>query len=209
MFFLEASWLIFSFNVHSLPNLLTLSRIPFLFAVAGLLYGSFFGASFLAFIFFVLGSLTDWLDGFLARRYGLVSKFGKLMDALTDKVFVVGICIVCLATGVLPAWSIACVLLIVAREFFVTGLRLVAATQGCVIAAERAGKLKTIIQMTSLGVLLAVHAFRKEGLGVFGLDFLNGVNTIGLALFIGATVLTVCSGIGYLIKYGYLLKDSD
>lgn len=190
-----------------LPNILTLSRIPFLFLVAGLLYGEFFGAASLAFLIFVVGSVTDWLDGFLARRYGLVSTFGKLMDALTDKVFVVGSYIVCLSTGILPTWGLACVLLILAREFFVTGLRLVAATQGCVIAAEKAGKLKTIVQMISLGILLAVNAARKDLVQFFNIDFLSWINSLGLILFILGTVLTLYSGFGYLVRYGYLLKD--
>ena len=74
----------------NLPNLLTFSRVPILFLVVGFLYLPFQGAATIALLFFVLGALTDWADGYYARKMGLVSDFGKLMDALTDKIFVLG-----------------------------------------------------------------------------------------------------------------------
>lgn len=195
--------------VVNLPNILTLSRIPFLFFVVGLLYVPFEGAQTLAFALFVIGSVTDWLDGFLARRYGIVSKFGKLMDALTDKVFIVGTCVAFLAAGILPQWTVVLVLLIISREFFVTGLRLVAASQGCVIAAEKAGKLKTFMQMLSLGTLLATQALATDFPNGLSAIFLKDVHTIGLCLFGLATLITLYSGFGYLVRYGYLLRDPD
>ena len=85
--------------VVNLPNLLTLSRIPILFGVVGFLYLPFSGASSLAFVLFIIGALTDWADGYYARKQGLVSNFGKLMDALTDKVFMVGLFISLLAVS--------------------------------------------------------------------------------------------------------------
>ncbi len=191
----------------NLPNILTLSRIPFLFIVVGLLYSSFPGAQIVALVLFALGSLTDWLDGFLARRYGIVSNFGKLMDALTDKVFIVGTCVAFLAVGILPQWMIICVLLILSREFFVTGLRLVAASQGRVIAAEKAGKLKTILQMLSLAVLLIERALRMDLPQWASEGFLMLLESFGLVLFVLATFLTLYSGFGYLLRYGDLLKD--
>lgn len=191
-----------------LPNILTLSRIPCLFLVGILLYCPFEGASTLAFFLYVIGSMTDWLDGFLARRYGMVSAFGKLMDALADKVFVVGVCVTFLALGLLPLWSLFLILMILAREFFVTGLRLVAASRGRVLAAEAAGKLKTCIQLISLGVLLATHALQQNGWFNFCNEFLNAVTQIGLFLFCVATILTIYSGMGYVFRYGDLLKET-
>lgn len=91
----------------NLPNLLTLSRIPIIFGVVALLYLPMTGASTMAFILFVIGAITDWADGYVARKQGLVSNFGKLMDALTDKVFMVGLFITMVVLGELPGlWSL-------------------------------------------------------------------------------------------------------
>jgi len=191
----------------NLPNILTLSRIPCLFVVVSLLCASWAGSQILAFGFFLLGSLTDWLDGFLARRYGMISNFGRLMDALTDKVFIVGSCVAFLSVSILPSWGLFAVLIIITREFFVTGLRLVAATQGRVIAAEKAGKLKTITQMVSLSILLGVRAAETDFIGYLPVDWLYSCKLLGYALFLVATVLTIYSGLGYLIRYGDLLRE--
>ena len=93
----------------NIPNLLTLSRIPIVFMIVGLLYlETVAGAATLALIIFFLGALTDWLDGYFARRMGLVSNFGKLMDALTDKIFITGTLISLLALNFIPvSWGIA------------------------------------------------------------------------------------------------------
>lgn len=186
----------------NLPNIISLSRIPLVFLIVGCLYIPGTVGAFLAFFLFVLGSVSDWLDGFLARKYNLVSDFGKLMDALTDKVFVVGTCVALLPTKVLPAWGIILVLIIIAREFFVTGLRLVAASKGRVLAAENAGKLKTAIQMVSIGVLLFA---RVIGDTQYGASFF--FYEVGLWLFMLGAGLTLYSGFGYLVKYGDLLKE--
>lgn len=162
-----------------------------------------------AFVLYVIGSMTDWLDGFLARRYSIVSTFGKLMDALADKVFVVGICITFLAIELLPLWTLFPILLILAREFFVTGLRLVAASKGRVIAAESAGKLKTCIQLISLGTLLATYALDKDIPQAFSTNFLSTVSQLGLWLFLIAAILTLYSGFGYVVRYGDLLKENS
>jgi len=191
----------------NLPNILTLSRIPCLFIVVGLLCCRWAGSQTLAFSFFLLGSLTDWLDGFLARRYGMISNFGRLMDALTDKVFIVGSCVAFLSVDILPSWGLFAVLIIITREFFVTGLRLVAATQGRVIAAEKAGKLKTITQMVSLSILLGVRAAETDFIGYLPLDWVYSCQLLGYALFLVATVLTIYSGLGYLMRYGDLLRE--
>lgn len=185
----------------NLPNLLTLSRIPILFGVVGLLYLPVTGAATAAFILFIIGAITDWADGYYARKQGLVSNFGKLMDALTDKVFMVGLFITLLALGTLPAWALPLLLLILSREFLITGLRLVAASSGIVLAAEKSGKHKTVSQMISAIMLLASIAVLQ--------DFDSFLPTIvgdvlwwgGLGFFVIATVLTVSSGTKYMVKY--------
>lgn len=185
----------------NLPNILTLSRIPILFCIVGFLYAPFPGASTLAFVFFVIGALTDWADGYYARKQGLVSNFGKLMDALTDKVFMVGLFVALLAAGILPAWALPLLLLILSREFLITGLRLVAASSGVVLAAEQSGKHKTVSQIVAAILLLLAVAVRQ--------DFPNALPSLvgdllhwgGLAFFVIATVLTVSSGTQYMVKY--------
>lgn len=193
----------------NLPNLLTLSRIPILFGVVGLLYLPATGAATAAFILFIIGALTDWADGYYARKQGLVSNFGKLMDALTDKVFMVGLFITLLALGTLPAWALPLLLLILSREFLITGLRLVAASSGIVLAAEKSGKHKTVSQMVSAIMLLASIAVQQdfpEALpAVVGTSLWWG----GLAFFVIATVLTVSSGTKYMVKYWGVFTGKD
>ena len=185
----------------NLPNLLTLSRIPILFGVVGFLYLPFSGASSLAFVLFIIGALTDWADGYYARKQGLVSNFGKLMDALTDKVFMVGLFISLLVIGILPEWTLPLLLLILSREFLITGLRLVAASDGVVLAAEKSGKHKTVSQMVAAILLLsgvAVRADFSERLPLIVGDVLHWG---GLSFFVIATLLTVSSGAQYMVKY--------
>ena len=185
----------------NLPNLLTLSRIPILFGVVGFLYLPFLGASSLAFVLFIIGALTDWADGYYARKQGLVSNFGKLMDALTDKVFMVGLFISLLVIGILPEWTLPLLLLILSREFLITGLRLVAASEGVVLAAEKSGKHKTVSQMVAAILLLFAVAIRADFSERLPSIFGDVVHWCGLGFFVIATLLTVSSGLQYMVKY--------
>ena len=185
----------------NLPNLLTLSRIPILFLIVGLLYLPMPGARILAAVCFSIGAFTDYLDGYYARKMGIVSNFGKLMDALTDKVFMVGLFIALLATGLLPAWALPLLLLILAREFLITGLRLVAASEGVVLAAEKSGKHKTVTQIVAASLLLAAEMVRED-FGSWTPEWVFPALLYGGWIFFGlATVLTISSGAGYLIRY--------
>ncbi|MBL6919104.1 MAG: CDP-diacylglycerol--glycerol-3-phosphate 3-phosphatidyltransferase [Puniceicoccaceae bacterium] len=185
----------------NLPNLLTLSRIPILFGVVGFLYLPFSGASSLAFVLFIIGALTDWADGYYARKQGLVSNFGKLMDALTDKVFMVGLFISLLVIGILPEWTLPLLLLILSREFLITGLRLVAASDGVVLAAEKSGKHKTVSQMVAAILLLSAVAVRADFSERLPLIVGDVLHWGGLSFFVIATLLTVSSGAQYMVKY--------
>ena len=185
----------------NLPNLLTLSRIPILFGVVGFLYLPFVGASSLAFVLFIIGALTDWADGYYARKQGLVSNFGKLMDALTDKVFMVGLFISLLVIGILPEWTLPLLLLILSREFLITGLRLVAASEGIVLAAERSGKHKTVSQMVAAILLLLAVAIRADFSELLPPIIGDILHWGGLGFFVLATLLTVSSGLQYMVKY--------
>ena len=185
----------------NLPNLLTLSRIPILFGVVGFLYLPFAGANSLAFVLFIIGALTDWADGYYARKQGLVSNFGKLMDALTDKVFMVGLFISLLVIGILPEWTLPLLLLILSREFLITGLRLVAASEGVVLAAEKSGKHKTVSQMVAAILLLFAVVIRADFSEQLPSIVGDVIHWGGLGFFVLATLLTVSSGLQYMVKY--------
>ncbi len=196
----------------NLPNILTLSRIPILFLIVGLLYLDWPGTATLAFLLFLVAALTDWLDGYIARKFKLVSTFGTLMDALTDKIINVGILIALLTVGIIPKWSIILVLMILSREFLITGLRLIAAGKGVILAAEKSGKIKTVFQIIALSVLLFVPVVDNEldAIIVFNLSGIaHLLYQIGMALLIVATALTVSSGISYIVKYWDLLSETE
>jgi CDP-diacylglycerol--glycerol-3-phosphate 3-phosphatidyltransferase len=166
----------------------------------------------IALVMFLFGALTDWLDGWLARRLGQVSDFGKFMDALVDKIFTMGTFVSLLALGIVGIWALFPILLILSREFLITGLRLVAAAQGKTLAAEKAGKVKTVMQITSISLYLAQGALIHDLSSVKMWNGLTGWSTeIGQAAqitLILACILTVYSGLSYLIKYWNVFTSS-
>lgn len=139
----------------NLPNTLTLSRVPLMFLIVWLMFQPWLGAASLAFWLFIAGAVSDWLDGYLARQRGIVSVFGKLMDALTDKIMVLGIMVALLDSESKNSIPLAFVLITLCREFLVSGVRMVAASKGIVVAADRGGKTKTVTQLIAIGFLLA------------------------------------------------------
>src|SRR5471032_2016677 len=143
----------------SLPNAITLSRIPLMFIIAWLSYQGWLGAPSLAFWLFIAAAIGDWLDGYLARSRGQISSFGKLMDALTDKIMVLGLIIVLVDHD--QIW-VGLALITLVREFLITGMRMVAATKGVVVAADGGGKSKTVTQLIALGFLLAAPMVGRD-----------------------------------------------
>jgi len=144
----------------NLPNKLTVSR----FALTGLFLVVMFSTlayrETLALIFFVAGGITDFLDGQLARRRGLITNFGILMDPLADKIMVCSAFIAFVGLHWMPAWM---VVLVVARELSITGLRLLAAAKSVVLAAERFGKHKTISQIVAIISILVLASYQEWG----------------------------------------------
>lgn len=197
----------------NLPNLLTLSRVPFLFLIAVLMYWEFRFAHSLAFFVFVLAGLTDWLDGKIARDRGIISVFGQLMDALTDKILTVGLFMLFLSLGLLKDWMVFMVLLILSREFLITGLRMVAAAKETVLPAEKSGKIKTVFQIIAIGALIVARAAEVDFQPFLDADiewFVILAYYVGWSLFSVATLLTVYSGSGYMIKYwGLFFSSAD
>jgi len=183
----------------NLPNILTLARIPMMFVIVGLMYQHWLGAASLTFWLFIGGAISDWLDGYLARRRGIVSVFGKLMDALTDKIMVIGIMVALADQDVIP---MIYVLITLCREFMVSGLRMMAAAKGVVVAADKGGKTKTITQLIAIGFLLAKPMVERDWAYVLGSRWdlsplTEVVQHIGLLGFILGTFFAVWSGYRY------------
>ena len=195
----------------NLPNLITLSRIPTMFLIVWLMYSTWWGAATLAFWLFVASAIGDWLDGYLARKRNLVSNFGKFMDALTDKVFVLGI-MVTFVEQYNSKLFLVMVLLTLCREFMISGMRMIAATKGVVVSAERGGKLKTVMQLLAVGFLLFVPAMENDWgryLPFPIADYAVILFKTGLGIFIVATALTVSSGVSYALKYRRVFVETE
>lgn len=192
----------------NLPNLLSLSRVAFLFIIAVLLFlvGVVPGMATLAFVLYIIAAITDWADGWVARRYHMITDFGKLMDALADKVLNVGIFVVIIGMEViLPGWCLFLVLVILTREFLITGLRQVAATRGVVMAAEKSGKIKTVFQIIAAALIIFAEALRYDFSVSNGLY--QTAHWAGVVFLVVATGMTLQSGYAYLTRYWHLFDD--
>ena len=198
-------------GVMNLPNILTLSRMVMIPLFALFFYLEFAAHYFVALAVFALAALTDLLDGKIARKYSLVTNLGKFLDPIADKALVATAFILMLTRPGsflfgLGDWAIIAagcgVAVIIVREIIVSGFRMVAADAGVVIAADIFGKYKTVMQDLAVAVLLA-------GAGIAG--FTDGmaadiVNCVGLALFAVAVLLTIASGINYIVRNVGVLK---
>ena len=183
----------------NLPNKLTLFRvilIPFFvfFLLAQCHFGWFEGyGNYIAVAIFAIASLTDLLDGKIARKYNLVTNFGKFMDPLADKLLVCSAMICLVDMKLLPSWV---VIIIIAREFIISGFRLIASDNGIVIAASYWGKFKTTFQMIMVIVLILEVT-------------LPVLYYPGLVLIAISTLLTVISLIDYIVKNKSVLSMQD
>ena len=202
--------------LRQIPNILTAARLPAVFLIAIWTYWAGVWAS-AALALFILAALTDIFDGWIARKLGAVSDFGRLMDALVDKIFIIGLLVALAATDSLPVkqWDdqgleklpshsralIASfgVILILMREFLITGLRLVAAARGQVLEAERLGKIKTFLQIIAIGHLIGLRAYETH----WKLSALwhQRWEIIIMSLFWLSVAITVVSGASYLIRH--------
>ena len=186
----------------TIPDWLTLGRVAATFVLLILLQACAHPpvpvwTAWLALLLFVAAALTDWLDGHLARKWKMESDFGRLFDPLADKLLVVVAFVGLLGAGLLPVWFVS---LVVAREFLITGIRLVAGQKGVVLAAENVGKHKTVTQMVTaiLGLLLlAVNPGHP-----------TGRTLLEAAVWITA-VITAGSGLWYLkANYPLLVQQT-
>ena len=193
----------------NLPNIITLSRIPMMFLVVWLMNQSWSWAATLGFWLFIAAAIGDWVDGYIARKRNLVSIFGKFMDALTDKIFVLGIMIAFVELGTVPIYW---VLIVLCREFLISGMRMMAAAKGVVVAAERGGKTKTLTQLIAVGFLLFVPMLQNDIAPRLEVDFssyADVIHNVGLGLFLLGVYFTVRSGWDYIVKYRAVIFDDQ
>ena len=175
-------------------NKLTILRVVMIPVFLILMLTDFPGHRWPALAVFILASLTDFLDGYLARKNNQVTAFGKFMDPLADKLLVTAALLVFVQWRQAPAWA---VFVILAREFGVTGLRLVAASEGTVIAAGMSGKVKTFSSLICLCLMMTPF---------HGLTLVKPAFTLDVLCVIVMLVTTVWSGAEYFVKFGKLLK---
>ena len=176
----------------NLPNKLTIIRVCLIpFFVAALLFdhGNNYTMRIVANVLFIVASLTDLFDGKIARKYNLVTNFGKFMDPLADKLLVCSALICLIELGQLPAWV---VIIIISREFFISVFRLVAADNGVVIAASYWGKFKTTFQMAAVILM------------IFNIPALTLVTNIVVVI---AVALTIISLVDYVAKNIKILTE--
>lgn len=193
----------------NIPNMLTVFRILLIPVFVVLYFVDFTGHTVAATAVFALACLTDFLDGFIARKYNLVTNFGKFLDPIADKMLVacslIAVCVTEPAVEYAHAFKLAvavCTMLILSRELVISVFRTLAADKGIVLAADMLGKIKTTVQMLALLALLPVS-------DIWYWQNYGGtlVYYIGFSLLALATVLTVVSGVHYIVKNKRVLEE--
>lgn len=175
----------------NLPNKLTMFRVVLIpFFVVFMLVNITTVDKWIALAIFIIASLTDLLDGKIARKYNLVTNFGKFMDPLADKLLVCSALICLVALNKIPAWI---VIIIIAREFIISGFRLIASDNGVVIAASYWGKFKTTFQMVMICLMIAD---------------ISAINLLTQIVMWVALILTVVSLVDYLVKNKDVMKET-
>ena len=171
----------------NLPNKLTMFRIVLTPVFLAVLYWGFPGADYVALVIFIIASLTDLLDGKIARKYNLVTDFGKFADPLADKILVTAALLWFVEVGRMPAWM---VMIVITREFAVSGLRMIASDKGRVIAAGWSGKVKTASTMVCIVLMF--------------LPIPPVLNTVCVGVIV---ITTIYSGVEYFLKNKDCLSD--
>ena len=193
----------------NLPNKLTVLRMVLIPFVMFFYLATFIPhgiGKIVALVIFIIAALTDLLDGKIARKHNLVTNLGKFLDPIADKILTASVLFMIMADGTIPApYGVIIVTIIIAREFMVSALRLIAASQGTVLAADIWGKAKTMVQMIAIPICMLIPFLIEIG----SADWLVlSVQLIGWTTIGVATVLTVISGVNYLLKNRQCFKDS-
>ena len=176
-----------AFMKWNIPNILSVFRLALLPFMVVLFLLPFEWAAWSCLAFYIVGALTDFLDGYLARKWNQVSEFGAFIDPLADKIFVVTILLMLVTAGRIEGGYVLAVVIIVMREFIVSGIREYLGSKDIKVPVTNLAKWKTATQMAALGVLIVAPYIP---LGFF----------FGLGLLIGASLLTLITGWGYLKK---------
>jgi len=174
-------------DIWNIPNLLTFFRIALIPVLVLLLLSPSELLSILSVVVFSIASITDWLDGYLARKMNIVTNLGKFLDPIADKLLIAAALVMLVGLGRIPAWMVA---VIIGREIAVTGLRSIASSEGIIIAASDLGKGKMILQISALIGLLLHYQY-------LGIDF----HAVGMMLLWVALALTAWSGFDYFYKF--------
>lgn len=175
--------------MKNIPNILTVGRLLTLPLLMALMMVDAAWAAWSALGIYTLGCITDWFDGYLARRFQVVSPFGQFLDPVADKIFIASVLLTLLANGNLGAWGLIPVAIILAREFLISGLREYFGPKNISFPVSPLAKWKTGTQMLSLGFLI---------MGDYGVPVLPINWEIGYMLFVAATILTLITGWSYL-----------
>jgi len=188
-------------------NRVTLIRIAFIpLVTVALLLNLYDWSPWFAAVLFIVIAATDALDGYLARSRNEVTTFGKFLDPIADKLLVTAALVALVELGTLPAWI---AIVIISREFIVSGLRMVAIAEGLVIAASSHGKLKTVFQMIAIVAFILLDAPLITSLSEYtlgGVNVYDALFWISWALMIIALILTVVSGLDYFYKAREMLR---
>ena len=190
------------------PNQITTIRIFLLPFIAFFYLADFIPwGKFIAVALFALAAVTDFIDGRLARKTGQVTDLGKFLDTIADKLLITVALVLVIADGtILAPWGAIIAIIILCREFAVTFLRQVAVNKGIVLAADKFGKYKALVQDIALPAFMLYAFFVAEGLVTIG--FLEVFGIVCYALIGLATVLTILSGVNYFVKNWGVFKDN-
>ena len=174
-------------EIFNLPNTITLLRISVMPVLFLLLLSPGRTLSLIIAVLFILAAITDLLDGYIARKYGIVTKMGKLLDPIADKIIINTAMILMIPIGYIPAWIVA---IIIMRDVAVDGLRNIASSDGLVISASKLGKQKTLSQIIAVSSLIIHYP-------LFGID----AHLVGIVILYFALILTIWSGVNYFVKF--------
>ena len=209
----------------NLPNKLSIARIVLIPVFVTLFFLPFNYMRFAALGVFIIASLTDFLDGYIARKYNMITKLGNFLDTIADKMLVV-CALVLVVVSALIFWfpqglidispvphpiytvyfivTVACTMIIICRELFISGLKMIAQTKGVTVVADKLGKYKMVLQIIALCILIPVADIYELN-RVVG-DYFIFIGTIILVL---ATILTIISCVNYLIKYRNMFSEKE
>jgi CDP-diacylglycerol---glycerol-3-phosphate 3-phosphatidyltransferase len=187
-------------QLTNLPNLVTMGRVLFVPGVLYLMDNYSPVRSLIAALLYLIASVGDAVDGYLARSRGQVSVLGKFLDPVADKLMVTAVMVYMVALGRVPSWL---VVVLIARDLAITGLRSIASSEGIVIAASRGGKIKTALQLVGLIMLLLHFRYPLLGLGI-NIDF----NKTGLAVLYVSLAASLISGVDYVVVFFRTLGET-